>query len=49
MDGLPEDTPLAIEHLQKDEEFALARDYIEGIARKIGVDIRLAAAPPDQE
>jgi len=49
MDGLPEDTPLAIEHLQKDEDFALARDYIEGIARKIGVDIRLAAATSDQE
>jgi len=43
MQGLPEDTPLAMEHLPGDEDFALGRDYIEEVAQRIGVDTRLVA------
>jgi len=47
MDVLPEDTPLAMEHLQRDEDFALGRDYIQGIAARIGVETRLVPARSD--
>jgi sugar phosphate isomerase/epimerase len=37
LDSLDPDTPLMLEHLQTDEEYTLAADYVRGIAKEIGV------------
>ncbi len=37
---LPEDTPLMIEHLGTNEEYALAADYIRSVAAEVGTRIK---------
>lgn len=39
LDSLDPDTPLMLEHLQTDEEYALAADYVRGIAKEIDVEL----------
>lgn len=36
---LPEDTPLMLEHLQTNEEYAEAADYIRGVAKLLGLSL----------
>ena len=37
LDGLDPDTPLMLEHLPTPEEYALAAEYVRGVAQEIGV------------
>jgi len=39
LDSLDPDTPLMLEHLQTDEEYAQAADYVRGVAKEIGVEL----------
>ncbi len=39
LDRLDPDTPLMLEHLQTDEEYALAAKYVRGIAKEVGVKL----------
>ena len=37
MDRLPADTPIMLEHLEKEEEYRLSAEYIRGVAQEINV------------
>jgi len=39
LDTLDPDTPLMLEHLQTDEEYAMAADYVRRMAKEIGVKL----------
>jgi sugar phosphate isomerase/epimerase len=39
MDRLPADTPLMLEHLQKEEEYDLSAAYVRGVAKEAGINL----------